>query len=63
MEAELPFGSPRKQSSFFEPIYKELEKKIRKVKKRHFFRVLRVFKERKKWFLKVRKEKTGWILQ
>nr|QGQ61679.1 hypothetical chloroplast RF1 [Dioscorea persimilis] len=61
MEAELPFGSPRKQSPFFEPIYKELEKKIRKVKKK-FFRVLRVFKERKKWFLKVRKERTGWIL-
>ncbi|KAM0954134.1 hypothetical protein DsansV1_C01g0007601 [Dioscorea sansibarensis] len=61
MEAELPFGSPRKQSSFFEPIYKELEKKVSKVKMK-FFRVLRVFKERKKWFLKVRKEKTGWIL-
>nr|YP_010146810.1 hypothetical chloroplast RF1 [Dioscorea quinquelobata]QQP01040.1 hypothetical chloroplast RF1 [Dioscorea quinquelobata] len=60
MEAELPFGSPRKQPSFFEPIYKELEKKILKVKK-NFFRVLRVFKERKKWFMKVRKEKTVWI--
>nr|YP_009449837.1 hypothetical chloroplast RF1 [Tacca leontopetaloides]YP_009449851.1 hypothetical chloroplast RF1 [Tacca leontopetaloides]ANA91365.1 hypothetical chloroplast RF1 [Tacca leontopetaloides]ANA91379.1 hypothetical chloroplast RF1 [Tacca leontopetaloides] len=59
MEAELPFGSPRKRPSFFEPIYKELEKKIRKVKKQFF----RVFKERKKWFLKVRKEKTGWIIK
>lgn len=27
METELPFGSPRKQPSFFEPIYKELKKK------------------------------------
>ncbi|YP_009092362.1 putative chloroplast RF19 (chloroplast) [Macadamia integrifolia] len=27
METELPFGSPRKQPSFFKPIFKELEKK------------------------------------
>ncbi len=27
MEAELPFGSPQKQLSFFEPIFKEFEKK------------------------------------
>nr|YP_010725100.1 Ycf1 protein [Doryanthes palmeri]WDW32313.1 Ycf1 protein [Doryanthes palmeri] len=58
-EAELPFGSPRKRSSFFEPICKELEKKMRKVKK-NFFLVLRVLKERKKWFLKVSKQKTRW---
>nr|YP_010859600.1 hypothetical protein RF1 [Chuniophoenix suoitienensis]WGM74027.1 hypothetical protein RF1 [Chuniophoenix suoitienensis] len=50
MEAEVPFGSPRKRTSFFEPIYKELQKKIiktfRKVKKILFF-VLKVFKEKK----------------
>nr|QKV09714.1 putative chloroplast RF1 [Pyrularia edulis] len=28
MEAELPFGSPRKRLSFFEPIFKNLKKKI-----------------------------------
>lgn len=56
METELPFGSPRNQPSFFEPILKELEKKIRKVKNQ-FFRILRVVKERTKWFLTVLKEK------
>nr|YP_009334462.1 hypothetical chloroplast RF19 [Albuca kirkii]APO11272.1 hypothetical chloroplast RF19 [Albuca kirkii] len=58
-EAELPFGSPRKRPSFFEPIFKELEKKMRKMKKQ-FLQVIRVFKERKKWFRKVSKEKTRW---
>uniref|UniRef100_UPI0031F467E1 hypothetical protein RF1 n=1 Tax=Taxillus caloreas TaxID=2054579 RepID=UPI0031F467E1 len=32
MEAEMPFGPPRKRSSFFEPIFKRLAKKIRKLK-------------------------------
>nr|YP_011031424.1 hypothetical protein RF1 [Warburgia ugandensis]WQT73262.1 hypothetical protein RF1 [Warburgia ugandensis] len=62
METELPFGSPRKGPSFFEPIFKELEKKIRKVKKESF-RVFRIFKERTKWFIKVSKEKTRWIFK
>nr|WEG39077.1 hypothetical protein RF1 [Beesia calthifolia] len=30
MEAELPFGSPRKRPSFFEPVWKQLEKKQKK---------------------------------
>nr|WGM70606.1 hypothetical protein RF1 [Syagrus coronata] len=47
MEAEVPFGSPRKRPSFFKPIYKELKKKIRKVK------VLKVFKEKKRWVIKM----------
>nr|YP_009651826.1 hypothetical chloroplast RF19 [Idiospermum australiense]QCY72556.1 hypothetical chloroplast RF19 [Idiospermum australiense] len=62
METELPFGSPRKRPSFLEPILKELEKKIRKAKKKCFL-VLSVLKERTKWFLKVSKEKTRWIRQ
>nr|YP_009366886.1 hypothetical chloroplast RF1 [Hydrastis canadensis]ARJ63110.1 hypothetical chloroplast RF1 [Hydrastis canadensis] len=62
MEAELPFGSPRKQPSFFEPIYKELEKKLRKWKKKSFLAV-RILKERTKWFLKVSKEKTRWVIR
>nr|UIF92395.1 Ycf1 [Hosta capitata]UIF92479.1 Ycf1 [Hosta capitata]UIF92645.1 Ycf1 [Hosta capitata] len=59
-EAELPLGSPRKQPSFFEPIFQELEKKMIKVKK-HFFQVIRTFKERIKLFLKISKEKTRWV--
>nr|QPP04873.1 Ycf1 protein [Asarum sieboldii]UAU40972.1 Ycf1 [Asarum heterotropoides var. seoulense]UAU40995.1 Ycf1 [Asarum heterotropoides var. seoulense]WRO36867.1 Ycf1 protein [Asarum chungbuensis]WRO36890.1 Ycf1 protein [Asarum chungbuensis] len=62
MEAELPFGSPRKQPSFFEPIRKEFEKKLRKGEKKYFL-VLRVFKERTKWFLNVSKEKTKGIIK
>nr|YP_010129893.1 hypothetical protein Ycf1 [Arisarum simorrhinum]YP_010129905.1 Ycf1 [Arisarum simorrhinum]QKJ80400.1 hypothetical protein Ycf1 [Arisarum simorrhinum]QKJ80412.1 Ycf1 [Arisarum simorrhinum] len=59
-EAELPFGSSRKQPSFFEPIFKELKKKIRKVEKT-FFLVLKVSKKTIKWFLRISKEKTRWV--
>nr|YP_007475847.1 hypothetical chloroplast RF19 [Pseudophoenix vinifera]AGE92912.1 hypothetical chloroplast RF19 [Pseudophoenix vinifera] len=55
MEAEVPFGSPRKRPSFFEPIYKELKKKIVKIirkGKKNFFFVLKVFKE-KGWVIKI----------
>nr|URQ21714.1 hypothetical chloroplast RF19 [Viburnum opulus var. sargentii] len=62
MEAELPFGSPRKRSSFFEPIFKELEKKIGKVKKKDFL-VLRVFKGRTNFFLKGSKETKKWVIK
>nr|YP_009569082.1 hypothetical protein RF1 [Ancistrocladus tectorius]QBC66339.1 hypothetical protein RF1 [Ancistrocladus tectorius] len=61
METELPFGSPRKRRSFFEPIFKELEKKIRKFRKK-FFLALRIFKERTNFFLKVSKETKKWII-
>nr|YP_009334548.1 hypothetical chloroplast RF19 [Anemarrhena asphodeloides]APO11358.1 hypothetical chloroplast RF19 [Anemarrhena asphodeloides] len=61
-EAELPFGSPRKRPSFFEPVLKELEKKMIKTKKQ-IFKVIRVFKERRKLFLKVSKEKTRWVIK
>nr|QHN54835.1 Ycf1 [Taccarum caudatum] len=61
-EAELPFGSPRKQPSFFEPILKELKKKIIKVEKTFSLSiVLRVSKKMRKWFLKISKEKTKWF--
>nr|YP_009642029.1 hypothetical chloroplast RF19 [Lilium candidum]QBZ77196.1 hypothetical chloroplast RF19 [Lilium candidum] len=62
MEAELPFGSPRKRLSFFEPIFKELERKIIKLKKQ-FFLVLRVLKERGKWSLQISKKKKGWVIK
>nr|YP_010437006.1 Ycf1 [Euterpe precatoria]UTA96478.1 Ycf1 [Euterpe precatoria] len=52
METEVPFGPPRKRPSFFEPIYKELQKKIRKGKKNSFF-VPKVFKEKKKWVIEI----------
>nr|YP_009918213.1 hypothetical protein RF1 [Coelogyne kouytcheensis]QLX47384.1 hypothetical protein RF1 [Coelogyne kouytcheensis]UYF14465.1 Ycf1 protein [Coelogyne kouytcheensis] len=57
MEAEIPFGSPRKQPSFFEPIYKELQKRKKKVKN-PFLQVLKIFNKKRKPFLRVRKEKT-----
>nr|ADD30919.1 putative RF1 protein [Liquidambar styraciflua] len=62
MEAELPFGSPRKKPSFFEPIFKELGKKIRKLKK-NCFGVLRVLKEKTKFFLTVAKEIKEWVIK
>nr|QVV24662.1 hypothetical protein RF1 [Agapanthus praecox] len=61
-EAELPFGSPRKRPSFFEPIFKELEKKMIKLKKK-FFKVIKVLKKRRKWVQKVSKEKTKWVIK
>nr|YP_010923470.1 putative chloroplast RF19 [Iris lortetii]WJZ51798.1 putative chloroplast RF19 [Iris lortetii] len=61
-EADLPFGSARKRPPFFEPISKEIEKKKREVKMQ-LFGVLRVFKEIIKWFLKVSKEKTIWVMK
>nr|QJF73165.1 Ycf1 [Iris loczyi] len=61
-ETDLPFGSERNQPSFFEPISKEIEKKKEEVKMK-LFGVLRVFKERIKWFLEVSKEKTIWVMK
>nr|YP_009364815.1 hypothetical chloroplast RF1 [Citrus reticulata]YP_009988400.1 hypothetical chloroplast RF19 [Citrus sunki]YP_010235570.1 hypothetical chloroplast RF19 [Citrus x clementina]YP_010460658.1 Ycf1 protein [Citrus nobilis]YP_010460746.1 Ycf1 protein [Citrus tangerina]YP_010863538.1 hypothetical chloroplast RF1 [Citrus unshiu x Citrus sinensis]YP_010863623.1 hypothetical chloroplast RF1 [(Citrus unshiu x Citrus sinensis) x Citrus reticulata]YP_010868746.1 hypothetical chloroplast RF1 [Citrus be len=46
LETDMPFGSPQKRRSFFEPIFKELKKKIRKLKTKSFI-VLRDFKEGK----------------
>nr|YP_010387661.1 hypothetical chloroplast RF1 [Pleione vietnamensis]UPO68500.1 hypothetical chloroplast RF1 [Pleione vietnamensis] len=62
MEAELPFGSPRKRPFFFEPIYKELQKRKKKVKNK-FLQVLKFFNKKIKSFLKVRKEKTKGVIK
>nr|AQU64810.1 hypothetical chloroplast RF1 [Nyssa sinensis]AUF33526.1 Ycf1 [Nyssa wenshanensis]AUF33951.1 Ycf1 [Nyssa sinensis] len=62
MEADLPFGSPRKRPSFFEPIFKELEKKSGKLKKKYFL-VLRILKERTKFFLRISKETEKWVIK
>nr|QKY64320.1 hypothetical chloroplast RF19 [Broussonetia kazinoki] len=61
METELPFGSPRKQLSFFEPIFKELKKKLLNFKKK-WFRILIILKERTKFFLNVSKERRKWVI-
>nr|YP_010743462.1 hypothetical protein RF1 [Dryas octopetala var. asiatica]WES82400.1 hypothetical protein RF1 [Dryas octopetala var. asiatica] len=62
MEAELPFGSPRKQLSFFEPIFKELKKKIIKLKKKCFI-ILKILKDKTKLFLNVSKETKKWVIK
>nr|YP_009337980.1 hypothetical chloroplast RF1 [Gossypium harknessii]AJE75567.1 hypothetical chloroplast RF1 [Gossypium harknessii] len=62
METELPFGSPRKRRSFFEPIFKELKKKIKKWKTKCFI-ALTILKEKTKLFRKASKETKKWITQ
>nr|UYG48484.1 Ycf1 [Arabis takesimana]UYG48656.1 Ycf1 [Arabis takesimana] len=62
METELPFGSAKKKRSFFEPIFKELKKRIKKFKTKPF-RVLSIFKERATIFLKITKERKNWIIK
>ena len=62
MEAELPFGSPRKKLSFFEPILKELKKKMKKLQKKCFI-ILGIFKEQTKFFLNVSKKPKKWIIK
>nr|AOC32720.1 hypothetical chloroplast RF19 [Chuanminshen violaceum] len=54
-QTNLPFGSVSPKPSFFKPIFKELKKKIRKMKNNHF-QVLRVLKERTKNFLQDSKQ-------
>nr|YP_010212960.1 hypothetical chloroplast RF19 [Taxillus matsudae]UBK11085.1 hypothetical chloroplast RF19 [Taxillus matsudae]UBN07224.1 hypothetical chloroplast RF19 [Taxillus matsudae] len=62
MEAEMPFGPPRKRSSFFEPIFNRLEKKILKLKTISFtpqrFRIMIMNNERTHLLLK---DKTSFL--
>nr|QFQ49032.1 hypothetical chloroplast RF1 [Memecylon ligustrifolium] len=64
METDLPFGSPRKRRSFFNPIFKEIKKKIRKSKKKSFFGI-RILKEKIKFFLdrNLSKEREKWFMK
>ncbi|XP_048129125.1 protein TIC 214-like [Rhodamnia argentea] len=62
METELPFGSPIKQRSFFEPIFKELRKKIRKLQKNSFL-VIQVLKEKINFFFNLSKERKKWVMK
>nr|CUR01390.1 ycf1 [Acacia cerastes]CUR01410.1 ycf1 [Acacia cerastes] len=56
MEVEFPFSSSYlKGRSFFDPIFKELKKRI-KIWKKNFF-------QRTKSFLNITKEKAQWIIQ
>nr|YP_010503879.1 hypothetical chloroplast RF1 [Chrysosplenium serreanum]UXE32428.1 hypothetical chloroplast RF1 [Chrysosplenium serreanum] len=59
MEAELPFGSPRKRSSFFDSILKELRKKILKWKTNSFLILI----ERTNFVLIISKEIKTWIIK
>nr|YP_009319194.1 Ycf1 [Merianthera pulchra]APA18226.1 Ycf1 [Merianthera pulchra] len=65
METDLPFGSPRKRQSFFNPIFKEMKKRIRKWKKKSFF-VIRIFlKEKNNLFrsINLSQERQKWLLK
>uniref|UniRef100_A0AAU7LJL9 Protein TIC 214 n=1 Tax=Liparis brunnea TaxID=3137895 RepID=A0AAU7LJL9_9ASPA len=62
MEAELPFGSPRKRTSFFEPIYKEIKKEKKKMKK-NFLQVIKSLNKERKSFKKIKKEKTKGVIK
>nr|YP_010407290.1 hypothetical chloroplast RF19 [Spiranthes sinensis]URF20180.1 hypothetical chloroplast RF19 [Spiranthes sinensis] len=64
MQTEVPFGSPRKQPFFFKPIFKKFQKRNKKLKKR-FFKVIKFFskEKKKKFFIKVRKEKTKGVIK
>ncbi|XP_059279969.1 protein TIC 214-like [Lycium ferocissimum] len=62
METEAPFGSPRRRPSFFEPIFKELEKKTGKLKKTNFI-TIKVLKGKTKIFRRVSKETKKWLIK
>nr|QWY86746.1 hypothetical chloroplast RF1 [Prioria oxyphylla] len=64
MEVELPFSSysARNKLSFFDPIFNELKKTIKKWNC-FFFLFLKVLTEKKKKILNVSKERVKWIMK
>nr|YP_010583608.1 hypothetical protein RF1 [Euphorbia pseudomollis]UGV22429.1 hypothetical protein RF1 [Euphorbia pseudomollis] len=62
METEFPFGSPQKRLSIFKPIFKKLEKKIRK-RTKNGFQVIPILEERTKLFQNSSKEKNYWFIK
>nr|YP_010119953.1 hypothetical protein RF1 [Oberonia seidenfadenii]QRC27131.1 hypothetical protein RF1 [Oberonia seidenfadenii] len=62
LEAEVPFGPPRKQPSFFKPIYKEIKKETKNMKK-IFLQVLKYLNKGIKSFQKIRKEETKGVIK
>nr|YP_010467637.1 Ycf1 protein [Smyrnium olusatrum]UVF29643.1 Ycf1 protein [Smyrnium olusatrum] len=61
-QTTLPLSSVPPKTSFFKPIFKELKKKIRKMKNNNF-QVLRILKERRKNFLQDSKEPKGLVIK
>nr|YP_009759621.1 hypothetical protein RF1 [Phyllodium pulchellum]QIQ48821.1 hypothetical protein RF1 [Phyllodium pulchellum] len=62
-EVELPFsGSTQNLFSFFDPIFKELKKKMKKFQF-FIFLVLKALSEKLKFFLNILKEKAKWIIK
>nr|YP_010228176.1 hypothetical protein RF1 [Dalbergia cochinchinensis]QHD47418.1 hypothetical chloroplast RF19 [Dalbergia hupeana]QHD47584.1 hypothetical chloroplast RF19 [Dalbergia cochinchinensis]QZJ47176.1 hypothetical protein RF1 [Dalbergia cochinchinensis] len=63
MEVEFPFSSfPRNKFYFFYPIFKKLNKKIKKWKN-HFFLILNILNQRTKLFLNFLKERVKRIIK
>nr|YP_009160860.1 hypothetical chloroplast RF19 [Haloxylon ammodendron]AGZ13410.1 hypothetical chloroplast RF19 [Haloxylon ammodendron]WLF86900.1 hypothetical chloroplast RF1 [Haloxylon ammodendron]WLF86911.1 hypothetical chloroplast RF1 [Haloxylon ammodendron] len=62
METDLVFGPPRKYSPFSQPIFKQINKKIRKFRKKRF-EDLKVIKEKIEFFLKYSNEIKNWIIE
>nr|YP_009767709.1 component of inner membrane protein importcomplex [Neoapaloxylon tuberosum]QIS98327.1 component of inner membrane protein importcomplex [Neoapaloxylon tuberosum] len=64
MEVESPFSSysPRNKPSFFDPIFNELKKTIKKWNS-FFFLFLKVLTEKKKKIRNVSKERVKWIMK
>nr|YP_010891401.1 Ycf1 [Sesbania tomentosa]WJK72924.1 Ycf1 [Sesbania tomentosa] len=63
MEVELPFsGYPRNRLSFFDPIFKEFKKKMKKLKN-SFLIILKVLNKRRKRFVAISKERAKWIIK
>nr|YP_009763609.1 hypothetical chloroplast RF1 [Delphinium maackianum]QIS63873.1 hypothetical chloroplast RF1 [Delphinium maackianum] len=63
-EAYHPFGSGRRRPSFFKPIWKHLQKKLKKRKNKSFSaQEQEIIKERTKKFLKGLNEKTKWVMK
>nr|YP_009380272.1 Ycf1 [Chenopodium album]ARS01075.1 Ycf1 [Chenopodium album] len=62
LETDLPFGPPRKRPSFFQPIFKQLDKKIRKLLKGRF-QIRKRLKEKILFFFKFENETNNWIVE
>nr|YP_009563045.1 hypothetical chloroplast RF1 [Huodendron biaristatum]YP_010034056.1 hypothetical chloroplast RF19 [Huodendron tibeticum]QAV58570.1 hypothetical chloroplast RF1 [Huodendron biaristatum]QOW83431.1 hypothetical chloroplast RF19 [Huodendron tibeticum] len=63
-ETDVLFGPMRKRPSLFKPIFKNLKKKIGKLKKKKtYLLVLKVLKEQTKLFLNILKKTKKWIIE
>nr|YP_010227757.1 hypothetical protein RF1 [Atriplex gmelinii]YP_010997742.1 hypothetical chloroplast RF19 [Atriplex patens]UDD86453.1 hypothetical protein RF1 [Atriplex gmelinii]WMS60232.1 hypothetical chloroplast RF19 [Atriplex patens] len=62
LETDFPFGPPRKRPSFFQPIFKQFDKKIRKLLKGQF-QVRKRVKEKFFFFFKFENETNNRVLE